>query len=328
MIYFISLRVDFTKIVTMSQISKNSSAKGQVLHWQIALQRLEGAYADSTLRAYKADIKTFVSWCQLKNRHPFPAAPRLIVDYISDESESYSASTIRRRLAAISKIHRLMKLKNSVADEDVKLALRRQLRKKSTRQKQALGMTREIRDMLIGACDNSLTGKRDKTIIALGYDTLARRSEIASITIEDVTIGSKSTKVIIRRSKNDQFGVGRVSYVSPKALKMLKDWLKAARITEGPLFRGIKHNTVQACALHPHSIGRIVKLAAERAGLSQNEVQKLSGHSMRIGAAQDMMAAGFDILPIMAAGGWKTTNVVARYIENADISPMLRSFYR
>jgi integrase/recombinase XerD len=70
-----------------------------------------------------------------------------------------------------------------------------------------------------------------------------------------------------------------------------------------------------------------VKLAAVRAGLSQDEVQKLSGHSMRIGAAQDMMTLGFDILPIMAAGGWKTTNVVSRYIENADISPMLDKFY-
>ncbi len=67
-------------------------------------------------------------------------------------------------------------------------------------------------------------------------------------------------------------------------------------------------------------------MAAERAGLSKEEVQKLSGHSMRIGAAQDMMTAGLDILPIMAAGGWKTTSVVARYTESADISPLLNRF--
>ncbi len=78
--------------------------------------------------------------------------------------------------------------------------------------------------------------------------------------------------------------------------------------------------------LHPHSIGRIIKQAAQRAGFPIDEVKKLSGHSMRIGAAQDMVTAGLDILPIMAAGGWKTTNVVARYIENADLSPLLKSF--
>jgi integrase/recombinase XerD len=308
--------------------AKRNPNKNTNLDWQKSLSRLEGAYADGTLLAYKADILTFVSWCKQKNRHPFPSTPKLLVSFISDEAERYSASTIKRRLAAISKIHQLMKLENPVADEDVKLALRRELRKKATRPKQALGMTREIRDKLIGACENSLAGKRDKAIIALGYDTLARRSEIVSITVEDVIFGSKSTKVIIRRSKNDQFGAGRVSYISTKTLMILEDWLKTARIIKGPVFRGIKHNRVEAHPLHPHSIGRIVKQSALRANLSQDEVQKLSGHSMRIGAAQDMMTAGLDILPIMAAGGWKTTNVVARYVENADISPLLRSFYR
>jgi hypothetical protein len=48
---------------------------------------------------------------------------------------------------------------------------------------------------------------------------------------------------------------------------------------------------------------------------------------MRVGAAQDMMVAGLDILPIMAAGGWKTTSVVARYIEDADLSPLLNQFF-
>jgi integrase/recombinase XerD len=210
--------------------------------WRSELNRLEGAYADGTLRAYKSDIQTFVSWCNQKNRHPLPATPKLLVNFISNEAERCSASTIKRRLAAIGKIHRLMKLENPVADEDVKLALRRELRKKATRPKQALGMTREIRDRLIGACDSSLTGKRDKAIISLGYDTLSRRSEIVSMRVEDVIIGSKGNKVIIRRSKNDQFGAGRVSYISPKSFKILNDWLKTACIIEGPIFRGIKHN--------------------------------------------------------------------------------------
>jgi integrase/recombinase XerD len=311
----------------MSQISKISPAKGQVLNWERALQRLEGAYADGTLRAYKADIKTFVSWCNQKNRHPFPARPKILVNFISDEAESYSASTIKRRLAAISKIHRLMKLDNPISDEEVKLALRRELRKKPARPKQALGLTRKLRDQLIDACDSTLTGKRDKAIIALGYDTLSRRSELVSLNIEDLIISETSAKVIIRRSKNDQYGVGRVAHISSKTFGLLQDWLKVANITEGPIFRAIKHGNVSYTSLHSHSIGLIVKKAARAANFSIAEIEKLSGHSMRIGAAQDMMTSGLDILPIMAAGGWKTTNVVARYIENADISPLLHTFY-
>jgi len=121
--------------------------------------------------------------------------------------------------------------------------------------------------------------------------------------------------------------MGRVAHLSTKALELLRDWLKVSQITEGYIFRAIKHGKVCDSSLHPHSVGLIIKKAAKAAGLSTTEIAKLSGHSMRIGAAQDMMTSGLDILPIMAAGGWKTTNVVARYIENADISPLLREFY-
>jgi len=97
--------------------------------WQKSLSRLEGAYAEGTLRAYKADIQAYVEWCELKKRLPFPATPRLLANFVTDEAKRCSGATIKRRLAAIGKIHRLMKLENPVADEDVKLALRRDARK-------------------------------------------------------------------------------------------------------------------------------------------------------------------------------------------------------
>lgn len=296
------------------------------LDWQKSLSRLEGAYAESTFRSYRSDICGFIAWCELKKRRPFPATPKLIADFVTEDAKRCSAATIKRRLAAIGKIHRLMKLENPIADEDVKLALRRALRKKPTRPKQALGLNRKLRDQLINACDNTLTGKRDKAIIAVGYDTLSRRSELISLNVEDLIISGSSAKLIIRRSKNDQLGLGRVAHISSKTFELLRDWLNVANITEGPIFCAIKHGNVSYTSLHPHSIGLIVKKAAKAAKLSTAEIENLSGHSMRIGAAQDMMTSGLDILPIMAAGGWKTTNVVARYIENADISPLLNRF--
>lgn len=297
-------------------------------NWRIALKRLEGAYADSTLKAYRVDIKTFVGWCEERGRKPFPASPKLLASFIENEARCFSVATIKRRLAAIGKIHGLLKLDNPVAEEEVKLALRRALRKKLARPRQALGLTRELRDQLIDACEDTLAGIRDRAILAVGYDTLARRAEIVSLSFEDITRTPRGAKLVIRRSKNDPYGQGRVAHISQTALGFLEDWLEGARIMNGPLFRSIKNGKISESSLHPHSVGVIIKRAAKSAGLSSDKIDQLSSHSMRIGAAQDMMTSGLDILPIMAAGGWKTTNVVARYIENADLSPILRRFYQ
>lgn len=76
-------------------------------------------------------------------------------------------------------------------------------------------------------------------------------------------------------------------------------------------------------SLHPYFVNRILKEAAEKADLPASLVRKLSGHSMRVGAAQDLIASGLDILPIMQAGGWKTMDVVGRYVEKANLAPLL-----
>lgn len=192
-----------------------------------------------------------------------------------------------------------------------------------------MGLTANIRDRLISICQNdTLYDKRDRALIAVGYDTLSSRSELSSILIEDITFTEKGGKIIITRAKNDQYGHGRITHISNKTTKLLKEWISASKIKTGPVFRSIKHDIVQNKAIHPHSINRIIKRTAQKAGMPYNEIQRLSGHSMRIGAAQDMMISGLDILPIMAAGGWKTTNVVARYIENADLSPILNKFFQ
>ena len=82
--------------------------------WQSQIDRLDGAYADSTLRAYRTDALSFVNWCNDRKLTSFPASPEVMSTYIADISEIYSASTIKRRLAAIGKIHRLMKLASPV----------------------------------------------------------------------------------------------------------------------------------------------------------------------------------------------------------------------
>lgn len=293
--------------------------------WLRAIRRLEGAYALSTLKAYRADFAVFDGWCRIAQLQSLPAAPETVAHFISHQAESCSAATLRRRLAAIRKVHRLLRMESPVTDEEVTIALRRALRKKRARPRQALGLTIDLRDLLIAACPKTLAGARDRAMIMLGYDTLCRRSELVALRVEDLASPfRKSAQILIRRSKSDPYGEGRLGYVSPETLAFVQDWLQTTGINSGYIFRAVRSNKIGNQALHPYSVNRILKRAAQTAGLADETIKRLSGHSMRVGAAQDLIVSGLGILPIMHAGGWKTPNVVGRYVENADLAPLLK----
>jgi len=129
--------------------------------------------------------------------------------------------------------------------------------------------------------------------------------------------------ILIRRAKSDVFGNGRLGYVSEQTCELIQSWLTTARIDEGWIFRRIRANKPGAEALNPYTVNRILKSKAEAAKLPADTVKAISGHSMRVGAAQDMITSGLSILPIMQAGGWKTMHVVGRYVEKANLAPLL-----
>lgn len=106
----------------------------------------------------------------------------------------------------------------------------------------------------------------------------------------------------------------------PQLSKFLNAWLRAASIKKDWLFRKVISNRVGPKPLHPYTVNRIIKGAANAARLDTHIVESLSGHSMRVGAAQDLMADGMGLLPIMQAGGWKSLNVIGRYVEHAEIA--------
>lgn len=298
---------------------------GKLKDWLKMLSTLSGAYSEGTLRAYRADMQAFELWCRKTRRRALPATPKTIADYIAYETSIHTISTIRRRLAVIRKIHRLLKLENPVADEEVTNALRRAKRTKLVRPRQALGLTIELRNRLLNACPNTLQGKRDRALIALGYDTLCRRSELVHLQVGNLgPAKSGDTKILISRSKNDPFGEGRTGYVSAATHSLLRDWLSAARIQSGYLFRPLHSTRIGQASLHPYSVNRILKRIDAQAGLPAETIEQLSGHSMRVGTAQDLISCGVGLLPIMQAGGWKTPHVVGRYVEMADLTDYLR----
>ena len=287
--------------------------------WRAAIAHLGGAYSENTLRAYRADFALFDKWCKRTRRSALPASPETAAAFVAHDAIKSSPSTLRRRLAGIRKVHRLLRLPNPAEDDDVLIAMRRALRTKPRRQKQARGLTRELRDKLLAACPDTLLGLRNRALVAVGYDTLCRRSELVSLRVEDLAqLENGSMSILVRRAKNDPFGDGRYSYITSQTVQILRAWLEAASIEKDRLFRNVFDHRVGSNPLHPYTVNLIVKGAADPAGLDSNVVQNLSGHSMRVGAGQDLMTDGVGLLPIMCAGGWKSTNIIGRYVEHTE----------
>ncbi len=307
----------------MPQIGEEKQLKvrRRASSWRAAIARLDGAYSENTLRSYRADFAAFEAWCRTSRLRPLPASPQAVAGFITAVAPKFSPSTLRRRLGGIRKVHRLMRLPNPVEDEEVLLAMRRVLRSKPRRPKQAYGLTRNLRDKLIAASPNTLIGIRKRAIKAVGYDTQCRRSELVGLRVEDLSkLEHGAMSILVRRAKNDPFGDGRLGYLTPKTVTLLKKWLKASNIKDGWLFRRIYGNRIGSHYLHPYTVTRIIKELAEAAGLETSLVRQLSGHSMRVGAAQDMMASGIGILPVMQAGGWRSMNIVGRYVQEASVA--------
>ena len=283
------------------------------------LEVCAGAYSHRTINGYRADLHIFREWCLIHNLRWLPASPEIIASFVDDQISRHRISTIKRRLCAISFVHRLKEFSQPTGHHMVGLAVRRAARLKARRPKQVRGLTQDILSKIVAACPDKPAGLRDAALLSVGYDTLCRSSELALMEVNLVEFHPAGTaSVLIPRSKSDRAGDGRVAYLSCTTAQRLKRWLIAASIDDGPLFRSLHLGRVYSSGLATSSIRRLIKRATRRARLDPLMVAGLSGHSMRVGAAQDMMAAGFDALAIMHAGGWKSANVVLRYVEHTQ----------
>src|SRR6056297_2851783 len=119
------------------------------INWRSEFQRLEGAYAPSTMRSYRADVEAFEAWCAERHLAPFPTDVETLCRFLEDQGRTKAPSTVRRRLCALRKVHRLLRLPDPTRDEDINLSLRRVRRGKAVRPKQAKGLTREYLDLFL-----------------------------------------------------------------------------------------------------------------------------------------------------------------------------------
>ena len=201
------------------------------------LSNVEGAYAQNTLRSYYADAKSFVDWCEQRNVKPFPLTSDIVRSFIEHMQLNYSYSTIRRRLSALRRLNGLLGFEDQTFTEDVYLAIRKLKRAKSMEQRQAVGINEDLLIKMIEAQPETLVGKRNSLLFSLGYDFLARRSELVAIRREDLMFTlDGALKGIIRRSKTDQYGRGRLVFGSERSAKLLRKWLKLKPTEIQPVF--------------------------------------------------------------------------------------------
>lgn len=160
---------------------------------QETIVRIDGAYAPSTIRAYRADFSDFILFCDDRNANALPAQPHLVVQYIAELTESgRSSASIRRALCGLSAIHRLNRFEDPTKDPDVILEMRRMHRKLGRSSKQATGINADTLEKLILATEDSIRGIRDRALLLVAYDTLCRRSELVSLQVKDVKINMKN----------------------------------------------------------------------------------------------------------------------------------------
>src|ERR1700733_6477287 len=264
-----------------------------LLEWQAMA---EGAYSPNTLRAQKADGAIFQAFCESKNESYLPADPKTIRAFIEDRAKAgKKPATIRRYAATISRVHTAAGLLNPCSSEAVRLGLKKMGRETSARRDQAHPLSWKDINEFIESAGEGLRADRERAMLCVAYETLARRGELVALVVRDIDFHPDGTgQALIRRGKTDAEGQGRAAYLSRETVRWLKVWLDNAKISEGPLFRRLVGKVQIGGALNPGGIAPIFKRVAQWIGMPARTVNKVSGHSTRVGATQDLAALDID----------------------------------
>ena len=292
------------------------------------LNNLKSSKAINTIRAYKSDFKDFGAFCAKHSFRALPTAPKIVALYLTYLSgKDAKMSTLKRRLVSIGMIH---KLKGHYLDTKHPIIIENLMgikRVKGSIQKGKKPILINHLKSIINAINqqeiDEIKKFRDKSLILIGFGGGFRRTELISIDHEDLEFVPEGVKITIKRSKTDQFGEGIVKglpYFSNELycpVINLKKWLELSNIKSGPIFRRFaKGSVLTKNRLTDQSVVLLIKNYLNLAGI---ENSNFSAHSLRSGFATVAAESGADERSIMAMTGHKTTQMVRRYIREANI---------
>tara|TARA_Y100001970_G_scaffold70773_1_gene90023 strand:- start:2162 stop:3079 length:918 start_codon:yes stop_codon:yes gene_type:complete len=279
------------------------------------LKNLKNSKAVNTLRAYQADFKDFSEFCIKNGLNSMPTEPKILSIYLTHLSSNSKFSTLKRRIASISVIHKMkghyLDTKHPIIKENL-LGIKRVL---GTNQKAKKPLLISNLKSIINKIDELIQPEkkkfRDKALILIGFSGGFRRSELVNIDYDDLEFVAEGVKIFIKRSKTDQSGEGMlkaIPYFDNKLfcpVTKLKDWINFSEIKSGKVFK-----------ISDKSVSLIIKKYASHSGLDPS---KYGGHSLRSGFATSAAEFGAEERNIMAMTGHKTTQMVRRYIQEANL---------
>ena len=298
----------------------------KLLH-EATLNNLKNSKANNTLRAYKSDFKDFGSFCAKHGLNSLPSDPKIVSIYLTHLSKTSKVSTLRRRLVSISMIH---KLKGHYLDTKHPIIIENLMgikRKKGSIQKGKKPLLINTLKDIINVIDEENVDEikkfRDKAIILVGFGGGFRRNEIVSIDYEDLEFVKEGVKITVKKSKTDQFGEGMIKglpYFDNQIycpVVNLEKWISLSRINKGPIFRRFnKGSLLTDNRLTDQSVVLLIKGYLKKAGIQS---ENFAGHSLRSGFATVAAQSGADERSIMTMTGHKTTQMVRRYIKEANL---------
>jgi site-specific recombinase XerD len=285
-------------------------------------ENLDHVESTATKKAHASDWREFTNWCSERALSSCPADPRTVAGYISDlASSDFAVSTISRRLATISVVHRRQGFQSPTGTEGVKLVLKGIRNRYGTAKEKKLAIRVSHIRQVPAVLPDGIKGIRDFALILVGYTGAFRRSELVALDVADLDFVPQGVRIALRRSKTDQAGEGRVldiSYASNEKLcpvHALKKWLVSAQIEDGPVFRGVnRHGHISGKRLNDRAVAEVIKEIAEKIGL---DPEKVGGHSLRAGFVTDGLAAGLPTPVIRRFSGHKSEAMLAEYYREA-----------
>jgi integrase len=284
------------------------------------------ATAAATLRAYKADWTHFSQWCSTHGFAPVPAAPATVGAYLASLAATHAPTTIRRRLAAIGKMHRFNDLAWNPAHRDIQGPLQGALRSHGRPVQKAAALTLTMLRQLLATCDQSARGRRDRALLLFGFVGALRRSELVALRVEDVAVVAGGLRLRIRRGKTDQTGQGaeiglpRGRFVETCPVRAFAAWQAVARRQAGPLFRRISTGDgIGDTALHPDAVRHILARRVQMAGVSVDGFDRLSAHALRVGFITEAYDKGVRDEDIMRHTRHRDLRTMRGYVQRAGL---------
>ena len=278
------------------------------------LKNLKNSKAHNTLRAYQADFRDYAEFCLKNGFNSIPSEPKVIALYLTHLSAFSKFSTLKRRLASIKVVHRLkghyIDTKHPIISENL-MGIKRKMGIKQTSKKPILINDLKLIIDAINQDKNEFKKFQNKALILIGFAGGFRRSELVSIELEDIDFVNEGVKIIVKRSKTDQTGLGMIKAIPYFENKnycpviSLKEWIDYSKNNSGKIFK-----------ISDKTVAITIKKYALLAGLDNT---KYAGHSLRSGFATSTAEIGADERSIMAMTGHKTTQMVRRYIHEANL---------